>query len=257
MGHSLSWKEAFGGLSIYLFMTQVQSQSTTPTSALSSQYTLPASANEAPPVLPNILDPLAVDAQMACPGYFASNVKETASGLTALLSLIDHGCNAYGTDVEFLNLTVEYQTTDRLHVEILPTFIGAENATQYIIPRGVVAKPGIEESNVKSDLEFSWTNEPSFGFEITRRSTKDVLFSTKGKSLVFENQYIEFKSPLPDNYNLYGLGESLHAFRLGHNYTKTFYAADAGATIDMYVAPLSHNIYLHIHPSRNFYANDM
>ncbi|KAL2827223.1 glycosyl hydrolases family 31-domain-containing protein [Aspergillus cavernicola] len=236
MGPSRNWKKTLGGLSVFWLMAQAQTQSTPTASSSSSpppQYTLPVSANEAPPVIPNIRDPLAVDAQTACPGYVASNVKQTASGLTASLSLAGHACNVYGTDIDSLNLTVEYQTTDRLHVEIVPTHIGAGNATQYLIPPSVVAKPGVEESNAESDLEFSWTNEPSFGFEVIRKSTKDVLFSTKGKKLVFENQFIEFASPLPENYNLYGLGESVHAFRLSNNYTKTFYAADAGATTDI------------------------
>ncbi|KAL4918671.1 glycosyl hydrolases family 31-domain-containing protein [Aspergillus aurantiobrunneus] len=238
MGPSPNWRKTLGLLSVCWLMAQAQTQSTPTASSSSSaqpQYTLPASANEAPPVVPNVEDPSAVDAQTACPGYVASNVKQTGSGLTASLSLTGHACNVYGTDINFLNLTVEYQTADRLHVEIVPTYIGAGKATQYIIPPSVVAKPGVEESDVEPDLEFSWTNEPSFGFEVTRKSTKDVLFSTKGKKLVFENQFIEFASPLPENYNLYGLGESVHAFRLGNNYTKTFYAADAGATVDINV----------------------
>jgi alpha-glucosidase len=144
-----------------------------------------------------------------------------------------------------------------LHVEIVPTYISAENATQYIIPPGVVAKPGVEGSNIESDLEFSWTNEPSFGFEVARRSTKDVLFSTKGKKLVFENQFIEFTSPLPENYNIYGLGESVHAFRLGNNYTKTFYAADAGATVDMYVVSFPQHLCSGVLSPYNVHTNDI
>jgi alpha-glucosidase len=174
-----------------------------------------------------------VDAQTVCPGYTASNVQQTASGFTAALSLAGDACNVYGTDIEALSLTVEYQRADRLHVAIVPAHIGAENATQYLIPQGYLAEPEVEEPNVVSDLEFSWTNDPSFGFEVTRKSTKDVLFSTKGTRIVFENQFVEFKSALPKNYNLYGLGESVHGFRLGNNYTKTYYAADAGATVDM------------------------
>lgn len=86
-----------------------------------------------------------------------------------------------------------------------------------------------------SELEFSWSNKPSFGFEVTRKSTKDMLFSTMGKKILYENQFIEFKSSLPKDYNLYGLGMDGHAFRLGNNYTKTYYNADAGTTIDVFV----------------------
>jgi alpha-glucosidase len=196
---------------------------------------VPAEANIAPAVIPNIEDPQAVDAQTVCPGYTASNVQQTASGFKASLSLAGNACNVYGTDIDALSLSVEYQRADRLHVAIVPTYIGAENATHYFIPPGYLAEPEVEESNVVSDLEFSWTNDPSFGFEVTRKSTNDVLFSTKGTKLVFENQFVEFKSALPKNYNLYGLGESVHGFRLGNNYTKTYWAADAGATVDMYV----------------------
>jgi alpha-glucosidase len=53
-----------------------------------------------------------------CPGYKASNVKTSDSGLTADLSLAGTACNAYGTDLTDLTLTVEYQTEQRLHVLI-------------------------------------------------------------------------------------------------------------------------------------------
>ena len=45
----------------------------------------------------------------SCPGYTASNVQTTSSGLTADLALAGKACNVYGTDLEDLTLTVEYQ----------------------------------------------------------------------------------------------------------------------------------------------------
>ncbi|KAJ5107638.1 alpha-glucosidase precursor [Penicillium angulare] len=226
-----TWRRVLSGLSLAWVVAQAHTPSASTTS--SAQYTLPASVNEAPGVIPNIKDPQAVNAQTICPGYIASNVQKTNSGLTASLTLAGEACNLYGTDVESLNLTIEYQTTDRLNVAIAPTYISAANETQYFIPPSVAAKPEVEESNLVSDLEFSWSNDPSFAFEVTRKSTEDVIFSTKGRKLVFENQFVEFSSALPEEYNLYGLGESIHAFRLGNNYTKTYYAADDGATVDV------------------------
>ena len=38
---------------------------------------------------------------------------------------------------------------------------------------------------------------------------------------------------MPEDYNLYGLGETIHDFRLSNNFTKTMYAADVGDTIDV------------------------
>ncbi|KAI1492924.1 glycoside hydrolase family 31 protein [Biscogniauxia mediterranea] len=194
--------------------------------------------------IPNIADPQAVDAQDVCPGYKASNVKETSNGLTADLFLAGDACNVYGHDIAALTLTVEYQAEDRLHVEILPKYIGQENHTWFILPEEIIAKPKAEsESTPATDLQFSWENEPSFSFKVTRKSTGDVLFSTEGSRIVFEDQFIEFSSSLPENYNLYGLGETIHGFRLGNNLTRTIYAADIGDLIDENLYG-SHPIYL-------------
>ncbi|KAK0256166.1 hypothetical protein LTR35_018277, partial [Friedmanniomyces endolithicus] len=47
----------------------------------------------------------------ACPGYKAGNVQTSDTGLTASLSLAGTACNAYGTDLTDLTLTVEYQAS--------------------------------------------------------------------------------------------------------------------------------------------------
>jgi alpha-glucosidase len=153
--------------------------------------------------------------------------------LTAQLSLAGAACNVYGTDVESLSLLVEYQTDARLHVNIKPSHITSHNQSWYILPEQYVPAPK-QGSGKKSssDLTFSWSNSPSFGFNVTRASTGDVLFSTTGNKLVFENQFIEFVTEMPENYNLYGLGEVIHGLRLGNNFTRTIYAADVGDPID-------------------------
>lgn len=46
----------------------------------------------------------------SCPGYTASNVATTGTGLTAQLTLAGQACNSYGIDLENLTLQVEYQT---------------------------------------------------------------------------------------------------------------------------------------------------
>lgn len=74
-------------------------------------------------------------------------------------------------------------------------------------------------------------NDPSFWFSVTRQSTGDVLFSSKNTHLVYEDQFIEFASSLPEDYNLYGLGERIHGLRLGNNLTATIFAADVGDPI--------------------------
>ena len=49
-----------------------------------------------------------------CPGYTASNVVHSKSGITANLQLADTACNVYGHDVDNLLLVVEYQTSESM-----------------------------------------------------------------------------------------------------------------------------------------------
>lgn len=200
------------------------SPSTAASSAEVAVFTVPASADEGQDLLPNIYDPDAVDAQTVCPGYTAANVQTSATGLTADLNLAGPGCSAYGNDIENLTLTIEYQDTDRLHIEIQPRFIGSDNETWFVLPDVLVPKPTAagNASADGSDFVVSWTNDPSFSFTVTRKSTNDTLFTTAGSVLVYEDQFIEFVSALPENYNLYGLGEVIHGLRLGNNLTSKF-----------------------------------
>ncbi|KAI9663895.1 MAG: hypothetical protein M1821_007385 [Bathelium mastoideum] len=199
-------------------------------------FTVPAAADSGIPVLPNIEDPQAVDAQTVCPGYLASNVKRNAYGLDATLSLAGPACNAYGTDVKTLNLSVQYQSDSRLSVKILPSNIVPQETAWYILSDELVTEPSLDaDANItsqSSDLQFIWSNDPTFSFSVLRKSTGDVLFDTTNTKLVYENQFIEFVSSLPENYNLYGLGERIHGLRLGNNFTATIYAADSGDPID-------------------------
>jgi len=56
-------------------------------STYSVQYTPPASIDAGEPILPNVLDPQAVDVQTVCPGYTASQVQHSATGFSASLTL--------------------------------------------------------------------------------------------------------------------------------------------------------------------------
>lgn len=202
----------------YFALVRTQNSTTT---APASEFTIPSTADTGRLVIPNIIDPQAVDAQTVCPGYKATNVQETKNGLTADLTLAGEACNVYGNDVEELILQVEYQALDRLNVRIRPKYIGQENYTWFILPEELLPQPGVDSpgSGPDSDLDFSWSNEPTFSFKVGRKSTGDMLFTTEGTQLVYEDQFIEFKTSLPENYNLYGLGEVIHGFRLGNNLT--------------------------------------
>ena len=204
-----------------------------PTSLTSfqAQITAAANADTGAPLLPNIEDPNAKNAQLECPGYRATQIDLKNCGFTAQLSLLGEGCNVYGTDVHDLVLTVEHQAKTRLHVNIQPTYITPENRSWYILDEAWVPAQQ-EECLDEFDLDFNWTNSPSFGFNVTRKSTQEVIFSTDGSKLIYEDQFIEFVTSMDEGYNIYGLGEVIHGIRLQPGLTRTIYAADAGDPVD-------------------------
>lgn len=98
-----------------------------------------------------------------------------------------------------------------------------------------MAKPEVEQSNVVSDLEFSWSNKLSFGFEVTRKSMNDVLSQLRARNSFSKTSLSSLQTLPPKNYNVYRLGESIYGFGMGNNYTKTYYNLDAGDRIDVYI----------------------
>ncbi|KAH7138695.1 glycosyl hydrolases family 31-domain-containing protein [Dendryphion nanum] len=199
---------------------------------LHPENVLPAYSDEGAHLIPNVRDPLAIDAQDVCPGYKASHVEENGHGVTAVLTLAGKPCNVYGNEVPVLKLKVEFQAASRLAINISPAYISPSNASYYILPEELVPRPKSESSYKELGLEFNWGNNPSFWFSVTRKSTGDVLFTTKNKKLIYEDQFIEFVSDLPEDYNLSGLGERIHALRLNNHLTATIYNADVADPID-------------------------
>ncbi len=45
-----------------------------------------------------------------CPGYVATNVTNSTTSFTASLTLAGTACNAFGEDIQDLQLVVEYQS---------------------------------------------------------------------------------------------------------------------------------------------------
>lgn len=122
----------------------------------------------------------------------------------------------------------------RLHVKI-------EDAGQlaYQVPTSVFPTPSSNESisSNASALKFSHESSP-FSFKITRRTTGEVLFDTSAAPLIFEDQYLRLRTSLPENPNLYGLGEHTDSLRLNTtNYTRTLWSRDS------YGVPSGQNLY--------------
>ncbi|RMJ13951.1 hypothetical protein CDV36_006377 [Fusarium kuroshium] len=159
-----------------------------------------------------------------CPGYSASNVEETTNGLTADLTLLGEPCNVYGIDAPELKLVVEYQTDKRLHVKIYDAGEKVYQIPESIIPRPSKSSGKIEKSDIVFDLQ-----EKPFSFTVSRRDSKEVLFDTSAANLIFESQYLRLRTNLPNDPNIYGLGEHSDSFRLptDSSYRRTLWNREA------------------------------
>ncbi|KAJ8100620.1 glycosyl hydrolases family 31-domain-containing protein [Lipomyces tetrasporus] len=211
------------------FSTSVLSSTASATSSAASEVvSLAQWATLGVTQYPNIFDPNAVDANEVCSGYSLTGLKTTKTGLYGRLKLLK-ACNVYGYDFDELSLIVDYQSAERLNVQIRPidlTYV-------YVLPETLVSKPGIDTFTpfIDSDLVFAYTASP-FSFTIVRKSTGEILFSTAGNPLVYENQFIQFNTSLPKGHFITGLGESIHGFQQEPGANKTLYANDVGDPID-------------------------
>lgn len=142
------------------------------------------------------------------------------------MTLAGQACNVYGNDIQDLVLSVQYQSEQRLAVKIQPKYLAPSNQSLYVLSERYTPLPG-SESNCdasSSDLQFTWTNNPSFQFQVKRKASGDILFNTYGKKVVFEDQFLELVTSMVPSYNIYGLAGSLRGFRLPNsNFTQTFW----------------------------------
>ncbi|BFZ65459.1 hypothetical protein YB2330_006631 [Saitoella coloradoensis] len=167
-------------------------------------------------------------AGLICPGYTLSNLVHNTRGLSAGLTLAGEGCNVYGNDIKELVLSVSYETKSRVHVKIVDA-----GEKQWQVPEEIAPSPEpLEElSEDELDYSFSYTAQP-FAFWITRTSDAQILFDTRTHPLVFEDQFIQLTTNMVQDYNVYGLGETIAGWRIGNNATRTIYAADIGDVVD-------------------------
>lgn len=204
-----------------------------------------------------------------CPGYQLVGQPQTSQhGFTAQLSLAGQPCHAYGVDISNLTLSVVYENKHQLHVHIYDTA-----KQQYQLPNGLIFdRPSDNPEEIQdgstaeeSDLVFHHTAENgtsngSWAFWIARKSSGNVIFDTRSSNIptyneginnvskdtkrnstampkhemIFENQYLQLSSALPENANIYGLGEYVTAsFRRDPNETlQPFFTLDAGTPVD-------------------------
>ena len=123
---------------------------------------------------------------------------------------------------------------ERIHLKITDP-----STPRYEVPESVFTRPDSDSTVVTqlAEIRFNYTTSP-FSFSIYRASTKEILFSTASHPLIFEPQYLRVKTRLPENANIYGLGEHTNTFHLPtDNTTLTLWSRDA------YGIPTGTNLY--------------
>lgn len=164
-----------------------------------------------PTVVPTIHDSSAPDPQQECPGYKAWSVATNEHGFIADLALAGDACNVFGHDVQQLTLRVSHQTKSRLSVNISPTYLGHQNISWFELDEQFVRQPRWDGHTTVANghLRFDWSNEPSFQFSVSRAGSGEVIFSTFGHKIVFEDQFLELVTNMVGDYNVYGFVSSL------------------------------------------------
>eukprot|EP00475_Leptophrys_vorax_P026380 TRINITY_DN3720_c0_g1_i2.p1 TRINITY_DN3720_c0_g1~~TRINITY_DN3720_c0_g1_i2.p1 ORF type:complete len:685 (-),score=109.37 TRINITY_DN3720_c0_g1_i2:759-2813(-) len=173
-------------------------------------------------------------------GYSVASVASRSDGLDLKLTLnAPSGALGGSTDVSSLAVSVTYETADRVRVKIYDPANSRWEIPESMLPtsQSRVDAGALGNPNYK----FSYVQSP-FGFQVTRMSDGEVLFNTSTeRSLIFQDQYLEISSILPDNANIYGFGERVDSFRLENNEkTYTMWSLDSGT-------PPNQNLY-GVHP---------
>nr|XP_019012327.1 alpha-glucosidase [Kwoniella pini CBS 10737]OCF51108.1 alpha-glucosidase [Kwoniella pini CBS 10737] len=189
-----------------------------------------------------------------CHGYYVADSSASSSGGLLIYLTLKNNCSAYGEDISYLTVSVEYETNERLHVHLYDNDIHQYQVPEYVLPR----PGGGQSSKDSSNLQFDYVNDP-FEFWITRKTDSAILFDTRSSKiptynetiqiegtysnytvlpshpLVFEDQYLQISSALPKNANIYGLGEVIAQTGYRRNSTgtvQTFWARDVGDPVD-------------------------
>ncbi|KAJ3452729.1 acid alpha glucosidase relate [Anaeramoeba flamelloides] len=156
------------------------------------------------------------------PGYELSNFKISPSGFTGDLTLLSPG--PYPPSVETLKLVVNFQTQQRLRIQIFDP-----SKDNWQVPY-VSQVNNTNQAPDEMDYDVTYTKNP-FSLKVVRTSDDYVLLDTKPiqnqiNGLIYQKQYIEWTNNLEANPIVFGLGERRSKFPLDLNQVYTHFAID-------------------------------
>uniref|UniRef100_A0A674JZ89 Maltase n=1 Tax=Terrapene triunguis TaxID=2587831 RepID=A0A674JZ89_9SAUR len=128
-------------------------------------------------------------------------VKQTNTGFVAKLTRLPSP-SLFGNDITTVQLTGEYQTTNRFRFKITDP-----NKKRFEVPHeNVKAFGGPAPSNLKYKVDII---QNPFGITVMRTSSDKTLFNTSIGPLQYADQYLQLSIKLPSS-NIYGIGEHVH-----------------------------------------------
>ncbi|WIA20052.1 hypothetical protein OEZ85_005917 [Tetradesmus obliquus] len=139
--------------------------------------------------------------------YGVSSVTRGDDGLgyAAQLDLSNDPLPQYGPSFQQLTWQVSPETPSRLRVTISPTAVKRWRVPDSIVPRPGPAA-GLTASSLLYDVSLPEPGAP-FALQVTRRATGQAIFDTTGHQFVFKDQFIQLTTNVPEDADLYGLGE--------------------------------------------------
>lgn len=135
----------------------------------------------------------------------------------------------YGPDISPLQLEVVLESDTILHFKI-----SDPNSRRWEVPLVVdseAQRERLETPTKESLFEVSLTKSP-FGISVTRRPSGIVVFNTTLGGFVFEDQFLQISTKLPNDAQIYGIGEHVEPLRQSTNYSyQTGFARDQFTTV--------------------------
>ena len=153
-------------------------------------------------------------------GYTSTGSSVTGSKVRVNLKRLTTYNAPFANPIENLILEADYINQKVLRVKIYDA-----SKSRYEVP---LELNDVRNNNAfVSDLVFSWENRASdgvFQFKITRRATNAVIFDTSIGGMVFEDQFLQIATILPNSSHVYGFGQNNHP-SLSHdlNYKVLYY----------------------------------
>jgi alpha-glucosidase (family GH31 glycosyl hydrolase) len=150
----------------------------------------------------------------------------------------------FGDAITPLVMEISSQTMQRLHVKIYDP-----NNKRWEVPTSMSPAPDDPATPPTSTLyNYKYPNVgEKFYLTIMRASDGAVIFDTTGQTFSMFDQYLSLSTHLPDNYNIYGLGEHVTPFLKLQQRTYTLWNFDTATPpyLNLYG---SHPFYLEVRP---------